>query len=619
MNFRQSIFSEVNNEFISNPYPEAGDTITISIRMLKNREVDKVFFRGILNGGSELIPMNCTRKGETFVYYSCDLTLRQAQVNYHFQIHTKEEVFFYTRAGLLSYHPTEDHDFVIIADLDYPSWVPGSVFYQIFPDRFARGSREGGVQTDEYSFDCHTPIAMQWDQSPMEYREGFCLDFFNGDLSGIEDQLDYLEDLGVTALFLNPIFRGKTNHRYDCIDYFHVDEHIGGDEGLIKLTKALHKRGMKIILDVSINHTGTIHPWFQKALKDPDSREAKYYYRQPNGTFGCWMGVETLPQLNYGNEELRETIFKGPDSLVRHYLKAPFHIDGWRFDVGNHTARRDRDQFGNEVFREIRKAVKEENPEAYIIGEHWEDNIDYLLGDQWDGAMNYFASGRPLRRFAGELDRFILGWEALPQAAKPASGKEVEEQVHQHFHRIPNQLAFLQYNLLDSHDIHRFHNHDKVFNWEIYRGMIILLFLLPGTPSIYYGDEIGLNGTIQTVEGCRHPMKWEPKNWNNDFLNLYKVLAHLKKGEPALQTGGYRALYSDDETLVYARFLNEKAFLGIITRNSGIKTIKVPAGELGIISATEVFTGADYTVIDGVLNLPLGPEENLLLACEGRL
>ncbi|MCG8569330.1 MAG: glycoside hydrolase family 13 protein [Spirochaetes bacterium] len=618
--WKKSIHSEVNSQFVSNSYPVFGEEISISIRMFAESPVKKVYLQTIVNGGIEISPLKPRQKRGRFIYFGENFLLNQQRFQYHFIIETQAgEYLFYTRHQVTAFQPTEDHDFVILVDFAQPHWVASAVFYQIFPDRFWQGDQKNQIENKEYYYDGWPVQKMNWDDPPLEYPEGHCLDFFGGDLKGIKDKIPYLKKLGVNALYLNPIFSAKTTHRYDCIDYFSVDSHLGGNAALVDLVKALHENNMYIIIDVSINHTGNEHPWFLRALDRPDSEEAEFYYINKDKSYEAWGGFHTLPKLNFNSKKLRDILIHAEDALVKKYLKEPFFIDGWRFDVGNHTGCLDKDQFANEIYQQIRSEVKKINPQVYIIGEHWTDNISFLQGDQWDGAMNYFASCQPLRSFCGLLDRFLWKVDDPFEVRQPASGIILKEQIEQHYHRLPNQIAFLQYNLIDSHDIFRFHNFKKAFAFERYKGMIILLFLLPGTPSIYYGDEIGLPGTCETDEGCRYPMNWEKNKQQQKFYHLYQKLAHLKQNESALHYGCYRILLADEDTFVYSRFDEQKAFIGIASHTQKRKEIVFPVDSIGIKAnsiAEDLFTHQQLIIRDGKMVVPLAKNESYLFKCQ---
>jgi Glycosidases len=620
MDWKHTIHSEVNDLYVSNPYPDWDEVITVRLRFRKNTEVQQVFLRRLENGTNMQIRMSKDEDRGSYSWYSCSFRVNERFINYHFIIVTTTELVYCNRRGVFGYPPTEDHDFVILPGFANPGWVPGAVFYQIFVDRFRNGNPANDVQDGSYTFEGHPTKKNRWGDRPPEYREGFCLDFYGGDLEGVREMIPYFREIGVNALYLNPIFRARTNHKYDCTDYFNVDETFGGNEAFRALVQELHRNGMHVIVDVSINHTGSSHEWYRKALTDPHSAEHSYYYFDGNGTAKKWRGVDSLPQLNYGSPALRETIFEGDDSLVRHYIKE-YGTDGWRFDVAMDTGRNDRDQFGNEIFARIRTRTKELKKDCYIIGEHWKDNISYLLGDQMDGMMNYFAVSRPLRCFSGETERYFVSEGILPLNTdrRATTGTELAEQITQHFARLPNQIAFLQFNLIDSHDIHRLHNNRKLFDFGTYAGAVIFMYLLPGTPNIYYGDEVGIGGDVDTVEACRYPMEWDRSKWDSRFVSLYTRLSFLKQSEKALQYGSWRILYSDAESCVLARWYAEKAFLGIISKNGSPKTIDIPVYEIGGMdgtSFTEIFSDKKFAVEGGMLRVGLGMNESMLLSGE---
>ncbi len=626
MNWTDTIYSEVNSQFVSNPYPVFGETITVRIRFFKENPVEAVVLHAVMHGTSQRYSMREDRDGEGlfFTWYRVDIPVEAPRIQYSFELQTEEGFYFYSQRAVTRMHQTEDNDFVIIADFDNPAWVPGAVFYQIFPDRFRKGDSSCGVRAGEYSFDGGTAKALEWGTIPPEYDEGRCLDFFNGDLAGIREAIPYFKDLGVTALYINPIFQARTNHRYDCTDYFHVDEHLGGDEALADLMHALHNAGIRAVIDVSINHTGIDHPWFVRALEDPESREAGFYYRAEDngseraesGRYVYWFDVPTLPQLNYSSGELRELLWRSEDSMVCKFLKPPFSIDGWRFDVAPQVGRYRRDQYCHDIWREVRAAAKEKNDQAYLIGEHWEDHIRYVQGDQWDGAMNFFGSGRLLRLWAGERDRFLNdNWGHSPQPGRKISAEELAEALRTRISRIPNQLAYRAFNLLDCHDTPRFHNNEDVFDWEIYRGMIMLLFLLPGAVNYYYGDEVGLAGHVHSVEGARYAMEWNPEKQRAEFLHLYRTLGRLKSSEPALAEGGWKILYAAGEQLVFSRFLNETGFILVLNRQETAAEILIPAAAVGAVEAVDLFSGSKGAITGGILTAELQPRQSILYRC----
>ncbi|MCF7940112.1 MAG: alpha amylase N-terminal ig-like domain-containing protein [Spirochaetia bacterium] len=613
-----TVCSEVNTDFVSNPYPAPCEEITISIRISPHAPVRQVFIRGISDGVSFRIAMDTPIRKGVFDYYRADVEMDRNRLLYWFEIETADDGYYYhTCRGLQQVPPTEEHDFVIISAFRNPQWVPGAVFYQIFPDRFRNGDPSIGVAEGEYQFDGVMTSVTPWGEAPPEYEEGRCIDFYNGDLAGIEQSIPYFQELHIDALYINPIFCAKTNHRYDCTDYFHVDEHLGGDEAFASLMDKLHAAQMHAVIDVSINHTGIEHQWFQKALHEPESPEAEYYYRLSDGSFVYWFDIPTLPQLNFNSEQLCRRIWQDPDSLIRHYLEPPYSIDGWRFDVANQVGRRGPDQFCHAIWKSVRKAVKKTSPSAYIIGEHWEDPLEYLQGDQWDSAMNYFGSGRPIRGWLGELDRFLMqNWGHDPVTGRKLSAEDLQTAIEQHLTHLPNQLQFLQFNLIDSHDTPRLHHHAAIMDWQCYCGALYLLFTLPGAVSYFYGDEIGLDGHAMSVEGSRYAMEWDRSKWDMEFFTLYSRLGELRHYYRRIFAyGAFRTLFAVQDVYVCARFLEDQAIITIVNRKDYAHEHQIPVALLGAVSGVGLLDEVELSITDQLLKVMLAPKESTMILC----
>ena len=487
----------------------------------------------------------------------------------YFSIEVDCSYFYYSKLGFTTALVSDIDCFEILLDIEAPLWVSASTCYQIFPDRFKNGNNAIGVKNGEYDFDGSKPRQMSFDEKPLSFDQGKCLDFFNGDLKGIETSLDYLISLGVNCIYLNPIGVSRTTHRYDCCDFFHVDPNLGGDDALVSLIKAAHDKKIKVIVDISINHTGIEHPWFIKGKNDKNSREAAYYYIDSNNEISYWQNVKTLPQLNYNNQDLRDLIYKNNNSVIKKFLKEPFNQDGWRFDVADEVGRKDKDQFNDEIWEEVRKSIKDVKKDAYILAESWIDSSSHLDGSQWDATMNYVGSSRPLRRWMGEEDRFTcLDWGHSPRKVNEYSAKDLSIALNSQLKSIPSQMAQFQFNLIDSHDTPRLHNNREVFNFKKYCGAIMLIYTLPGMPSIYYGDEIAIDGEMGSVEMSRYPMQWDKEKWNKDFFNLYTTLGSFrKKYHDVLYLSSYKILNLHDDLFVLARY-NEKYVIFTILNKS---------------------------------------------------
>lgn len=609
--------SEWSQDYVSPLLPRLGDKLRLRLRHPTHLAVEAVWLRTIKDGGDTRLPMSRLRTEGKFIWWEAALEVREPRIQYSFLVRLLDQYYFITRRSITRYAPTEDHDWVVLVDFDFPDWVPESVFYQIFPDRFRKGDPSIGVRTDEYSFASGRTVAMSWDRPPLDYQTGRCLDFFNGDLEGIRQSIPYFRELGVNALYLNPIFEARTTHRYDCTDYFNVDHHLGGNRALVRLMKSLHRSRIKAILDVSINHVGQEHPWVRRAIADRRNPERDMFYFEGGKIVG-WMGNPLLPQLNYKNKQVRKTVW-GRHGLVRFWLKKPFRIDGWRFDVGNNTARRGPFQQGNKVFARVRRAVKKVNPRAYIIGEHWTDNISYHLSDQWDGAMNYFASLRPIRAFLGERDRFIQEERYQAEWTEPLSGAEAAAMIEQHFSRLPNPLQFLQFNLLGSHDIHRLHHSNPNLADSLYQAAFAFLFCLPGVPCIYYGDEVGISGGPRTNEECRYPMNWNRESWNLQRFEFFKNIIALRRKSLALQKGAWAFVHTEESIMALLRWHGSEAVLMVFNRSVEERELSLDLRHYGIAEPRiwEPWAGHfKLTFKEGWLHLKLPERQSALVLAQ---
>ena len=596
-NWLESVHSDGTAAFVSNPLPKLLEDVTIRIRMYADAPVKHVILRYMPNGMERLEEMRLSERKQGFAYYEYTIKMTEKRMPYHFYLVCDDAVYFYTQRRITTWLPGHTYDFVLLADYAQPEWVKKAVFYQIFPERFCNGDPGNDVQNGEYSQNGHPSIRMDsWDLPALPYGQGHCLDFFGGDLQGIRQKIPYLKELGVTALYLNPIFFAPTSHKYDCLDYFHVDPHFGGDEALAELSAALHENGMKLILDISINHTGIAHKWFNRdgiwfdrsigAYNNPDAPERAFYFFREDNSYHGWFNVDTLPTLNYTSEALRDIIYRREDSVLKKWLKPPYSIDGWRFDVADTFARNDEVQLAEELWHLICESIKSVNPQAYILAEHWGDCADYLQGNAWDSPMNYFGCGRVIRQFLGETDLFMQKHPALRNTAYKMTAEDVKERVLEYLGKLPYPIWENQFNLFDSHDTSRLHNNPKI-NREEYRAAVLFQFMLPGAPSVYYGDEAEIDGYTESMEGCRFPMPWNKDFRNGERYRLIQTLARLKAEHPALSEGSMQFLYAEGRVLSLARFLGREAFVCVLSAEEEDRTIRLPLGAVGAAAPAE--------------------------------
>ena len=588
----ESVYSDGTECFVSNPQPKLFETVTIYLRVYEDAPVRHVFLRMIPNGVEMLIEARKAKTEHGFVYYAAELKITENRMQYHFYLVCDDVIYFYNQKEITTYVPDHTYDFVLLANYRQPAWVKKSVFYQIFPERFYNGNPDNDVKNGEYRLNGHDTIQMEnWDDEPLPYEKGFCLDFFGGDLEGIKQKIPYLRELGVTAVYLNPIFLAPSVHKYDCIDYFHVDPHFGGDKALEELSASLHENDMKLILDISINHTGAEHKWFNKeglffdksegAYNNLDSEErAFYFFKEGTNDYVGWFNLESLPTLNYTANKLRNVIYKDEKSVLRKWLKEPYCIDGWRFDVADIFARNNEVQLSHELWPEIRKSIREENQDAYILAEDWGDCADYLQGNEWDSPMNYYGCARVLRQFVGEPDLFMARNEILRKVSYKMTAEDVQARIMEHLAKLPYAIWQNQFNLIDSHDVSRLHNNPNIHPEE-YRGAVILQFTLIGAPSIYYGDEAGIGGTTDSNEGCRYPMPWGKDFKKEEAYQFYRMLAHLKTHHRAFTDGGMKFLYAKDYIVAIARFYEGEIYVAIASTSDKTEEIILPFGSVG--------------------------------------
>ena len=381
-------------------------------------------------------------------------------------------------------------------------------------------------------------------------------------------------DLGVNAIYLNPVFESRSNHGYDTIDYGRVAAHLGGDEALVSLRRATRERDIRLILDIAPNHTGAEHPWFLAAQADPAAPTAGYYtfHARPDG-YESWLGVKSLPKLDYRDPALRDEMYAADDSILRRWLKPPFSIDGWRIDVANMLGRQGPVQLGPDVARGMRIAVKDANPDAYLMGEHFYDPTDALNGDQWDGVMNYAGFGNPVLEWLSAAQYRSSGYGTVVTGG-PRATADLVATLEAYRAAIPWAVMRCQYDLLGSHDTPRVRT--VVGDDARLRAAFGLLLGYVGVPALLYGDEVGLRGGEGNAS--RLAMPWDAEAWDLDQLAFVRTLVRYRVASVALQAGGFQVLDAGDDWLAFLRDADDEQVIVVVARGPDPR----PAGGLAV-------------------------------------
>lgn len=588
--------------YVSNPTPKFHETVTVSLRTPSDSPIQSIFLRTAPDGEKHLEPMTKSEDNGHFAVWTAQLKMTMPTMTYRFKLITTEGAYYLNQRGVSRAEHPDYWDFTLLADFISPSWLEDAIFYQIFPDRFHNGDPALNIEAGAWSVGEHQTQLLSWDTLPLPWAETGNLDFRGGDLIGIQQKIDYLKTLGINALYLNPIFVSQSNHRYNVDDFYTVDKHLGGNDALVNLSDALHQEDMRIVLDLTPNHSANTHHWFIDAQVDENALSAEYYtfYERPND-YEMWLGVPILPKLNYASDTLRDAMYRNDDAVMHFWLNAPYNIDGWRLDVANMTARQGAIQLSHEVWREVRQHVKSRHPESYVFGEDFQDGTPYLQGDELDATMNYQGFNLPTWRW---LSGYDLG-SAEKADTIPIPTEAYEEQRLSFRAVIPWAIACQQFNQLGSHDTRRILNivnHDK----DLMKLGVAMLMTYVGVPCIYYGDEIGLAG--ENDPDNRRTMPWDESQWDIDLLDWHKRLIHLRKTAPALMRGGYQTLYAQGDVLAYLRQSKEQTLVIIGHRGQNtLAEFNLPVRHGGLADGTQLVNLLNdsqfVTVQEGHINI----------------
>lgn len=673
---KAALFCDGTEGYVYPPEPKENELVTFRFRTAKD-DADRVGL--VTSADTYVMEKECTQ-GE-FDYYTFEVRLGAEPFRYCFEVQSGTEKYYYGRCGI-SREILEYYNFVVVPGFSTPDWAKGAVMYQIFTDRFYNGDKSNDVETNEYYYiGDYSQRVTNWDKYPanMGVRE-----FYGGDLQGVMDKLDYLQELGVEVVYFNPLFVSPSNHKYDIQDYDYIDPHYGkivddggevlpdgvtdnsqatkykkrttglknleaSNELFIKLVEELHRRGMKVILDGVFNHCGSFNKWMDReriyegekdyepgayiSADSPYRSYFRFFKEEPenwpyNGNYDGWWGHDTLPKLNYEDSVKLENYIL---YIGRKWVSPPYNVDGWRLDVAADLGRSN--EYNHDFWKKFRTAVKDANPSALILAEHYGDPSDWLKGDEWDTVMNYDAFMEP-------ITWFLTGMEKHSDEAREELLGNIDNFIGSMAHHMSNMLTpslQVAMNELSNHDHSRFltrTNHmvgrvehlgpeaaNEYVNKAVMREAVVMQMTWVGAPTIYYGDEAGVCGFTDPDNRRTYPWGRE----DHELIAFHKEAIRIHKEHPALRTGSLKILGGEENVLSYARFKGNDRIVIVINNRSERTEVKVPVWEAEIPAKCRmkrllysykdgyITEYEEYLVEDGEVVANMGPHSALVL------
>ena len=624
---KNALFCDGTSDYVIPAEPGIHEKVRLRFRTARD-DAQEV----CLISGGEALQMQKISSGEVFDYYETKVQLTDTMFVYYFRIKSESEELCYHQCGV-SEHPVEYYNFRIMPGFSTPAWAKGAVMYQIFVDRFCNGDPSNDVEDGEYVY-IGEPVCKvkDWNEFPaaMDIRR-----FHGGDLQGVLDKLDYLEELGVEVIYFNPLFVSPSNHKYDIQDYDYIDPHYGviiedGGEVLpegekdntratkyqkrtgdirnleasnrlfAKLVEEMHTRGMRVILDGVFNHCGSFNKWMDReriyepqpeyekgayvSAQSPyrdffhffDEREEAWPY---NKNYDGWWGHDTLPKLNYEDSPTLEEYIL---NIGKKWVSPPYNADGWRLDVAADLGYSN--EYNHIFWENFRKAVKSANPQALILAEHYGDPGEWLQGDEWDSVMNYDAFMEP-------LTWFLTGMEKHSDERRTDLWGNADNFVNTMNHFMASMLTpslQVAMNELSNHDHSRFltrTNHivgrvaqlgskaaEEGINLAVMREAVAVQMTWVGAPTVYYGDEAGVCGF--TDPDSRRTYPWGQEN--RELVEFHTEMIRIHKREKPLRTGSLKMLSWSSNVLAYARFQEGEQIIVVLNNSKELKEVTIP-------------------------------------------
>lgn len=579
--------------YLSNEQPVLGQVVSVYLRAPHEAGITQAHVRVVTDGEPAWFSASVDRVDDADTWYRVDMPVENPIASYRWLVDGGPRDYRWVNGrGVFEHDITDAGDFKLTTFPPAPQWADDAVVYHVFPDRFARSTQRPAPEW---------AIAQEWDDPVIGSGPETPFQWYGGDLDGIRQHLDHIQSLGANTVYLTPIFPAHSSHRYDASSFDVVDPSLGGDEALVRLSDALHARGMRLIGDLTTNHAGATHSWFLSATADGSATEAGYFlFEQHPERYLSWLGVQSLPRLNHLDAGLRERFYEGPDSVVANWLRPPGNLDGWRIDVANMTGRHGDIDVNQDVARSIRTTMLQAAPDSLLLAEHGHDFTRDLMGDGWHGTMNYSGFSRAVWAWLRSPDNEFRPTVGMPMDLPRLSGSQMVSTMLEFTAGVPWDVTRHNLNILSSHDSPRALT--ILGSPALVRVAAGLMATLPGIPSLYSGDEIGLEGT--NGEDGRRPFPWHRQDdWDRETLAAWQGLFQTRAELPALRTGGLRWVAATSDSIVYLRELPGQRVLVQATRGE-CERVRLPARHFG---AGQVLTGLTGTA-------DLAPDQNNLLS-----
>lgn len=632
-----AIFSDAGPEYRIPPEPDKDENVKLRLRTARYN-IDEACV--VVNNNR--IAMHRTFSNELFDFYEAEINVGSEKLYYYYEVRVGKVVCYYNQIGVMrDLNPF--YNFQIMPGFKTPQWAKGAVMYQIFVDRFCNGDKINDVLTNEYAYiGQHVERVEEWDSRPneMDVRR-----FYGGDLQGVMDKLDYLQDLGVDVIYFNPLFVSPSNHKYDIQDYDYIDPHIGritddggslldegdndntkasryikrvtgknnleaGNEFFAQLVSEVHRRNMKVIIDGVFNHCGSFNKWLDREhiyyASEENYEKGAYVDRNSpyhdffkfygdtwpdNNSYDSWWGNDTLPKLNYqGSPKLEEYILR----IAAKWVSAPYNVDGWRLDVAADLGYGT--EYNHEFWRKFRNVVKKANPDALILAENYGDSYDWLQGDQWDTIMNYDAFMEP-------VTWFLTGMQKHSDEFRQDMLGNVDNffgVMNHNMARMGGQAVGIAMNELSNHDHSRFLTRtnrtvgrlaskgsdaaSQGVNKAVFMEGVVIQMTWPGAPTIYYGDEAGVCGWTDPDNRRTYPWGHEDK----ELIAFHRDIIAVHKSSPALMHGSYKMLVAEHNLICYGRFCEDDVVIVVINNGDDERRVNIPAWQTGLTSHDDV-------------------------------